>query len=82
MEKDAKATYRWVAENGVVNFDLHGDGSGQSISHEGRGCPWPGRCADSRHSPVITAGSGAIVTNRMSPLRFQSGVLQRNSTSR
>ena len=40
MEKDAEAEYRWVAKNGVVNFDLHGDGSGQNISYEkGRAVP-------------------------------------------
>jgi hypothetical protein len=40
MEKDAEAEYRWVAKDGVVNFDLHGDGSGQNISYEkGRAVP-------------------------------------------
>lgn len=33
MEEGAEAAFRWVAENGVVNFDLHGDGSGQKISY-------------------------------------------------
>ena len=38
MEKGAVAEYRWKAEGGRVNFDLHGDGGGQSISYEkGRG---------------------------------------------
>lgn len=32
------AEYHWIAEGGVVNYDLHGDGGGQSISYEkGRG---------------------------------------------
>jgi len=40
MEEGAQSEYRWVAENGVVNFDLHGDGSGQKISYEkGRAVP-------------------------------------------
>ena len=38
MEKGAVAEYQWTAENGRVNFDLHGDGGGQSINYEkGRG---------------------------------------------
>lgn len=38
MREGAVAEYRWSAENGRVNFDLHGDGSGRSISYEkGRG---------------------------------------------
>jgi hypothetical protein len=40
MEKGAMAEFLWVAENGVVNFDLHGDGGGQNISYEkGRAVP-------------------------------------------
>jgi hypothetical protein len=34
MEKSAEADFQWVAENGVVNFDLHGDGGGENISYE------------------------------------------------
>lgn len=34
MEEGAEAEFHWVAENGVVNFDLHGDGSGQNISYQ------------------------------------------------
>lgn len=34
MEKDAEAEYRWVTRDGVVNFDLHGDGDGKNISYE------------------------------------------------
>ena len=38
MEKGAVARYSWTTEGGPVNFDTHGDGSGQSISYEkGRG---------------------------------------------
>jgi hypothetical protein len=40
MEAGAKAEFRWVAKNGVVNFDLHGDGGGENISYEkGRAVP-------------------------------------------
>lgn len=40
MEESAEAEFLWVAENGVVNFDLHADGGGQNISYErGRGVP-------------------------------------------
>lgn len=34
MNDGAKAEFLWVAENGVVNFDLHGDGGGENISYE------------------------------------------------
>jgi hypothetical protein len=34
MEEGAEAEFLWVAENGVVNFDLHGDGGGENISYE------------------------------------------------
>ena len=38
MEEGAVAEFDWAAEGGRVNFDLHGDGSGQKISYEkGRG---------------------------------------------
>lgn len=40
MTKDALVEYVWVAEGGMVNFDLHGDGGGKEISYEkGRGSP-------------------------------------------
>jgi hypothetical protein len=34
MEEGAEAEFKWVAEGGVINFDLHGDGGGQNISYE------------------------------------------------
>lgn len=38
MDEGAVARFDWSAENGRVNYDLHGDGSGESISYEkGRG---------------------------------------------
>ena len=40
MTEGANAEYIWVAEGGVVNYDLHGDGGGQNISYEkGRAVP-------------------------------------------
>jgi hypothetical protein len=40
MEEGAEVEFLWVAENGVVNFDLHGDGGGENISYEkGRALP-------------------------------------------
>ncbi|WP_170328539.1 transmembrane anchor protein [Ruegeria arenilitoris] len=41
MEEGAEVEFLWVAENGVVNFDLHGDAPGDKfISYEkGRGLP-------------------------------------------
>ncbi len=40
MEEGAEAEFKWVAKNGVVNFDLHGDSDGQDISYEkGRAAP-------------------------------------------
>lgn len=40
MEENAEAEFLWVADGGVVNFDLHGDGGGREISYEkGRGSP-------------------------------------------
>lgn len=34
MNADARANFSWTAAGGVVNFDLHGDGDGQSTSYE------------------------------------------------
>lgn len=40
MEEGGIAEYLWRVDGGVVNFDLHGDGSGRSISYEqGRSVP-------------------------------------------
>jgi hypothetical protein len=40
MEKGAEAEFRWVADGGVLNYDLHGDGSGKNISYKkGRAVP-------------------------------------------
>ncbi len=40
MDKDAKTSFAWTVAGGTVNFDTHGDASGQSISYEkGRGVP-------------------------------------------
>ena len=34
MEQGAVAPFEWAVEGGEVNFDLHGDGSGNEISYE------------------------------------------------
>lgn len=40
MKKDAIAAFAWTVDRGVVNYDLHGDGGGQSISYKkGRAVP-------------------------------------------
>lgn len=40
MVEGAKANFNWSVSSGVVNFDLHGDGGGRSISYEkGRAVP-------------------------------------------
>lgn len=40
MEEGQTARYQWTANGAVVNFDMHGDGSGQKISYEqGRAVP-------------------------------------------
>jgi len=40
MEEGAVAPFEWNVEGGAVNFDLHGDGSGNEISYEkGRSVP-------------------------------------------
>lgn len=40
MPKGAKVNFTWAVEGGVVNFDMHGDGSGEEISYEkGRAVP-------------------------------------------
>ncbi|MER8555164.1 hypothetical protein NKH37_23790 [Mesorhizobium sp. M1217] len=40
MRQGAKANFAWTVDGGVVNFDAHGDGGGQSVSYEkGRNVP-------------------------------------------
>lgn len=40
MDEGAVAEFAWVVAGGVVNYDLHGDGSGQNVSYEkGRALP-------------------------------------------
>jgi hypothetical protein len=40
MEEGQTARFEWTANGSVVNYDTHGDGSGQKISYEtGRGVP-------------------------------------------
>lgn len=40
MEEGTTAQFSWISKGGPVNYDTHGNGSGQSISYEkGRGVP-------------------------------------------
>ena len=40
MQAGAEAQFEWTANGGLLNYDTHGDGGGQSISYEkGRGVP-------------------------------------------
>lgn len=40
MDEGAVARFSWASEGGPINYDTHGNGSGQSISYEkGRGVP-------------------------------------------
>ena len=40
MKVGEQAEFNWVSEGGVVNFDTHGDGDGQSVSYKkGRAAP-------------------------------------------
>lgn len=40
MKAGAKARFEWTANGGLLNYDTHGDGGGNSISYEkGRGAP-------------------------------------------
>lgn len=40
MRQGAKVNFAWSIEGGVVNFDTHGDGGGQSVRYEkGRSVP-------------------------------------------
>jgi len=40
MQEGAEAAFQWNAEGGNLNYDLHGDGSGNEISYEkGRAVP-------------------------------------------
>lgn len=40
MKAGERAEFSWIVQGGVVNFDTHGDGGGQSISYEkGRSVP-------------------------------------------
>lgn len=53
MAENAVAPFKWEAEGGVVNFDLHGDGAaGQSVSYE------KGRAMASDEGEVVAKFNG------------------------
>lgn len=37
LEEGTEAEFLWVAAGGVINYDLHGDGSGTNVSYEEAG---------------------------------------------
>ena len=53
MKKGEKAQFRWSVEGGRVNFDLHGDGGGESISYK------KGRGSTGEEGTVTAAFTGA-----------------------
>lgn len=52
MMEGAVADFIWIAEGGKVNFDLHGDGSGQKISYE------KGRAVEGQEGKLTAAFTG------------------------
>ena len=52
MEEGAVAPFEWAVEGGEVNFDLHGDGSGNEISYE------KGRAVSSAAGELTAAFTG------------------------
>jgi hypothetical protein len=53
MQEGGKAVYAWAVENGVVNFDTHGDGGGRSISYE------KGRSVAADEGELVAAFTGS-----------------------
>lgn len=53
MVKGAKVAYAWSVSSGVVNYDMHGDTSGQSTSYK------KGRSADSDSGTMEAAFDGS-----------------------
>ena len=61
MQEGATAEYRWVAEGGRINFNLHGDGNGQSTTYDkGRGS----RGAEGELTAAFTGNHGWFWRNR------------------
>lgn len=52
MKAGEKALYAWSVQDGVVNFDAHGDGQGRSISYE------KGRAVASDEGELVAAFTG------------------------
>ncbi len=62
MEEGAEVEFLWAAAGGVVNFDLHGDGSGNNISYE-KGRAVPGE--EGTLKAAFTGNHGWFWRNRM-----------------
>lgn len=66
MKVGEQAEFDWVSEGGVVNFDTHGDGDGQSVSYKkGRAAPAGDGVIQAAFSGNHT-GSGETVVTPMS----------------
>jgi hypothetical protein len=52
MEEGAVAAFEWTANGGVLNYDTHGDGSGQRISYE------QGRAVPEQEGEIVAAFTG------------------------
>ncbi|MCU0853439.1 MAG: hypothetical protein MUF63_00650 [Rhodobacteraceae bacterium] len=52
MEEGAVAAFEWTANGGVLNYDTHGDGSGQRISYE------QGRSVPEQEGEIVAAFTG------------------------
>ncbi len=61
MDEGAIAEFAWTVEGGVVNYDLHGDGGGQSTTY-GRGRAVPGH--EGSLTAAFTGNHGWFWRNR------------------
>ncbi len=52
MNENAEAQFLWSVGGGKLNFDLHGDGDGKSISYE------KGRCVEGDEGTLKAAFTG------------------------
>jgi hypothetical protein len=52
MEEGAVAAFEWTANGGVLNYDTHGDGSGERISYE------QGRAVPGQEGELVAAFTG------------------------
>lgn len=61
MQQGATVDYRWIADGGRINFNLHGDGNGQSTTYDkGRGATG----AEGELTAAFTGNHGWFWRNR------------------